>query len=57
MQLFKKKKKSYHKIGEKVKSSPNIHKTESIYNQRCCYYKKDLRILQTKISDSQKFHS
>lgn len=29
MQLFKKKK-SYHKIGEKVKSSPNIHNTESI---------------------------
>lgn len=29
MQLFLKKK-SYHKIGEKVKSSPNIHNTESI---------------------------
>lgn len=29
MQLFRKKK-SYHKIGEKVKSSPNIHKTECI---------------------------
>lgn len=54
MQLFKKKK-SYQKICEKVKSSPNIHKTESLYNQSCCYYTKDLRILQQKYQIHRNF--